>query len=154
MSLAKVFYLLKDAETRTGELYAMIGLNVSITHPELADLFGSLARDEELHARQIAFMQNVFLQSQDSFLEKPETEASIAEFMQNLEMTKSFLNQHFATVQPQDMIRLFLDLERNLVEKHRLLFLKAADPQVKNLLESLNLGDANHIKKLLDFQMP
>lgn len=153
MSLAKTFYLLKDAETRTGELYALISLNVSIAHPELSDLFSELAREEELHARQIMMMQNLFLQSEGSFLEQPETEGSVAEFVQNLEMTKNYLNQHHAEIQPRDLINLALDLEQNLVEKHRMLFLKAADPQIKSLLENLNLADASHIKKLHDFRL-
>ena len=57
MSLAKTFYLLKDAETRAGELYAMIALSVSITQPALAELFNELAGEEHQHARQIEIMR-------------------------------------------------------------------------------------------------
>jgi hypothetical protein len=153
MSLEKTFYQLKNAELRAGELYALIGLSVAITRPELGDMFNALADEEKLHARQIELMQNFFMQSKDSFLENPESEKMITEFMQNLEMTKNYFNQHFAEVKPRDIIGLALDLELNLIEKHRLFFLKVHDPQIKNLLENLNLADASHIKKLQDFPL-
>ena len=35
MSLEKTFYLLKAAETRIAGLYSLIGLSVSVSHPEL-----------------------------------------------------------------------------------------------------------------------
>ena len=153
MSLQKTFYLLKEAESQAGELYAMIGLSVSISHPGLSGMFNELSRDEQLHSRQIELMQNLFLQSQDAFLENPETERTIAEFMQNLEMTRNYFNQHQAAIQPHDLIGLAIDLEQNLIEKHRTFFLAATDPQIKSLLESLNLADAEHIKKLHDFPL-
>jgi hypothetical protein len=137
MALGKTFYMLKNAEIQAGELYVQIGLSVSIAHPGLSELFNDLAQEEELHAKQIELLRNLFLQSEDVFLENPETEKMIAEFMRNLETVKDYFNLH---------------LERNLVEKHRLFFMKAADPQIKNLLENLNLADAGHIRKLEAFQ--
>jgi rubrerythrin len=151
MSLAKTFYLLKNAELQAGELYAMIGLSISITQPELADLFNDLAREEELHARQIVLMQSLFLESQESFLQDPETEILIAEFIQKLEGARDYFNRHFAEIKPSDLIDLAMGLERDLVEKHRMFFIKVADPQIKSLLENLNLADLNHIRKLEDF---
>lgn len=153
MSLEKTFYLLKNAELQAGELYALIGLNVAIAHPELSDLFNDLAKEEKLHARQIELMHSLFLQSKDSFLENPETERTIAEFMQNLEMTKNYFNRHQARIQPRDLINLAMDLEQNLLEKHRMFFMKVTDPQIKNLLENLNLADTGHICKLRDFPL-
>ena len=152
MSLAKTFYLLKNAELQTGELYTMIGLSVAITQPELSELFNDLAKEEELHARQIVLMQSLFLESQESFLQDPETEKMIAEFMQKLEAARDYFNRDFAEIKPRDLIGLAMDLERNLVEKHRMFFMKVADPQIKNLLENLNLADLTHIRKLEDFQ--
>ena len=152
MALGKTFYLLKNAELQAGELYALIGLNVAIVNPELSDLFNDLAKEEELHAKQIEMLRNLFLQSEDAFLENPETEKMIAEFIRNLETATDYFNQHQAQMQPRDLIDLALGLERNLIEKHRLFFMKAADPQIKNLLENLNLADLSHVRKLEDFQ--
>jgi rubrerythrin len=152
MALGKTFYMLKNAEIQAGELYVQIGLSVSIAHPGLSELFNDLAQEEELHAKQIELLRNLFLQSEDVFLENPETEKMIAEFMRNLETVKDYFNLHHAQMQPRDLIDLALGLERNLVEKHRLFFMKAADPQIKNLLENLNLADAGHIRKLEAFQ--
>ena len=153
MSLAKTFYMLKDAELQAGELYTQIGLSVAIAHPELSDLFNDLAREEELHAKQIVLMQNLFLQSEESFLQEPETEKLIAEFIQKLEAARNHFSQHYAEMQPRDLIGMALDLEQNLVEKHRMFFLKVADPQIKSLLENLNRADIGHIKKLHDFRL-
>lgn len=152
MSIAKTFYLLKNAELQTGELYTMIGLSIVLAHPGLSDLFNDLAKEEELHARQIELLRNLFLESEDAFIENPETEKMINEFMQNLEMSKTYFNRHHAQIQPRDLIDLALGLERNLVEKHRMFFMKAADPQIKNLLENLNLADEAHVRKLENFQ--
>ncbi len=153
MALAKTFYLLKNAELQAGELYTMIGLSVAIIHPELSDLFNDLAKEEELHARQIVLMQNLFLESEESFLQEPETERLIEEFMKKLEATRDYFNQHYAELKPRDLIALAMDLELNLIEKHRMFFLKVADPQIKSLLENLNLADASHIKKLHEFPL-
>ncbi len=153
MSLAKTFYLLKNAELQAGELYATIGLSVAIAHPGLSDLFNDLAKEEELHARQIVLMQNLFLESQESFLQEPETENMIAEFMRKLEDARDHFNLHHAELQPRDLIALAMDLEKNLIEKHRTFFMKVADPQIKSLLENLNMADAGHIQKLQDFQL-
>jgi rubrerythrin len=152
MSLAKTFYLLKDVETRIGELYSLISLNTAILQPKLAELFGDLAEEEKVHAREIELLQSLFLESKDPFLENPEIEKLIAEFMQNLDMTRNYVNQHDAEIGPRDLIDLALELEKSLVEKHRLLFMKAGDPQIKKLLENLNLADAGHVRKLIDFQ--
>jgi rubrerythrin len=153
MSLAKTFYLLKDAELQAGELYSQIGLSVAIAHPELSELFNDLARDEELHARQIVLMQNLFLQSEESFLQEPESEKLIVEFIQKLEAARNYFGQHYAEMQPRDLIGIALDLEQNLVEKHHMFFLKVADPQIKSLLENLNRADAGHVKTLQDFSL-
>jgi rubrerythrin len=152
MSLAKTFYLLKDAEARTGELYSLIGLSVSITQPALSDLFNELAEEEQLHARQIDLMRNIFLQSQDAFLETPEAEKAIAEFKQNLDMIRDYFNQHFGQMQPADLINLALDIERNLVERHQAFFFHVSDQQVKKLFENLNLGNTAHIRRLEEFK--
>ncbi|MBE0665464.1 MAG: hypothetical protein E4H23_08730 [Chrysiogenales bacterium] len=152
MSLAKTFYLLKNAELRTGELYALIGLSFAIAQPALSELFNDLAEEEKLHARRIELMQSVFLQSEDAFLENPEAERMIGEFLENLDMIRNFFNQHYAQMKPKDLINLALDLERSLVEKHHTFFLQVNDPQSKKFFESLNLGDESHIRKLENFK--
>ena len=152
MSLEKTFYLLKAAETRLGELYAMIGLSVSISHPAVSDLFNELADEEKMHCRQIELMQNVFLQSKDAFAENPEAEQLISEFVQNVETVQHYFNQKHQELQVSDLLNLARDLEANLVEKHRTFFMKVNDPQVKKLFESLNLTDQSHLRKLEDFQ--
>jgi rubrerythrin len=151
MSLAKTFYLIKNAEVQASELYTLIGLSVSIAHPELSDLFNSLADDEKLHAKQIEFIREIFLESGESFLENPEAEEMIGEFIKELETAKNHFNQHYAELQPRDLIQMAMGLEKNLLEKHRLFFMKVDDPQIKSLLESLNLADTSHIKKLHEF---
>ncbi len=152
MSLEKTFYLLKAAETRLSELYAMIGLSVSISHPALYDLFSELAEEEKLHCRQIELMQNVFLQSKDAFAENPEAEKLISEFVQNVETVQRYFTQKHQELQVSDLLDLARDLEANLVEKHRTFFMKVTDPQIKKLFESLNLTDTSHLRRLEDFQ--
>lgn len=151
MSLAKTFYLLKDAETRTGELYALIGLSVSVSRPELADLFNELAEEERQHARQVDLLRGFFQESPEAFLETPEAEMTIADFVQNLQTIRGYFNQHHATMRPADLISLALDVERHLAEKHQTFFFQVTDPQIKKLFESLNLGNAAHIRKLETF---
>jgi rubrerythrin len=153
MSLAKTFYLLKDAETRTGELYAMIGLSVSVTRPDLFDLFSELAEEEEVHARQVEMMRNIFLECQDAFLATPDAERMIAGFVENVDMIKNNFNQRHAQLQPRDLIELALDIENSLVERHRTFIFKVTDLQVTKLFESLNLGNINHINKLRCFPL-
>jgi len=152
MSLDKIFYMLKDAELRAAELYAQLGLNLSIVQPALSDLFNELSEDEKLHARQIELVRDLILQCRDAYLEKPEAEELIREFLQNVEAIKSYFNQHNARLQPSDLINLALDLERSLVEKHGIYFASTRDAGVKSLFQSLNLGDTAHIRKLEDFQ--
>jgi rubrerythrin len=153
VSLAKTFYLLKDAETRTGELYALIGLNVSIAHPDLAELFTDLAAEERQHARQVEMMQGYFRGSPDSFLETPDAERTIVEFVENLETVRGYVNQHHATLKPADLIGLALDIERQLAERHRTFIFNVDDLQLKRLLDSLNRGNAAHIRRLESFPL-
>ncbi len=153
MSLAKTFYLLKDAETRAGELYALIGLNVSITHPELAELFNDLAAEEQQHARQVEMMRGYFQGSPDSFLENPEAERVIASFVENLETIGLHVNRSHAALKPADLIGLALDVERHLAERHRTFIFQVTDPQLKRLFENLDLGDAAHIRRLESFPL-
>ncbi|HOW44291.1 MAG TPA: hypothetical protein PK919_03855 [Candidatus Aminicenantes bacterium] len=153
MSLAKTFYLLKDAETRTGELYALIALNVSITQPALAELFSDLAAEEEQHARQVDLMRGYFQESPDSFLENPEAERVIAGFVENLETLRGYVNRSQAALKPADLVGLALDVERHLAERHGAFIFNVSDPQLKRLFESLNLGNAAHIRKLESFPL-
>lgn len=153
MSLAKTFYLLKDAETRAGELYALIGLNVSIAHPALAELFNDLAAEEEQHARQVEMIRGYFQESPDSFLETPEAERVISGFVENLETIRRYVNQQYAALKPADLVSLALDVERQLVERHGAFIFSVSDPQLKRLFESLNLGNAAHIRKLESFPL-
>lgn len=151
MSLEKTFYLLKAAETRLGELYADMGLSIAVTHPGHYDLFSELAEEEKMHCRQIELMQSIFMQSKDAFVENPEAERFISEFMEKVGTVARFFAQKNKELTPADMIRLALDLENNLVEKHRTFFLKVTDPQIKKLFESLNLVDEAHVRKLENF---
>jgi rubrerythrin len=152
MSLQKTFYLLKAAETRVGELYANMGLSLAVTHPGHYDLFSELAEEEKLHGKQIELMQGIFMQSNDAFVENPEAEQLIAEFVEKVDTVSQYFAQKNTELTPADMIHLALDLERNLVEKHRTFFLEVTDPQIKQLFESLNLVDKAHILKLEEFR--
>jgi rubrerythrin len=152
MSLAKTFYMLKDAELRTGEVYASIGLAVSIAQPELSDLFNDLAEEEKLHASQIELMRNIFLDSKDAFLENEEAEKTIGEFLQNLEMIKSYFILHHAQMKPGDLLHLALDLEKHLVESHSALFMNIQDDSVKKLFANLNSGNEAHLRRLETFK--
>ena len=153
MSLEKTFYLLKDAETRVANLYSMMGLSVSVSHPALYDLFTELAKEEKMHCKQIELMQNIFLQGQDVFMETPEAEQLISEFLQNVETVYHYFNQKHQELKAADLLNLARDLESNLVEKHRTFFMQINDPQVKSLFENLNLADLAHVRKLEDFQL-
>jgi hypothetical protein len=53
---------------------------------------------------------------------------------------------------PADLLHLVLDSERNLVECHQTFIFHVVDPQIKNLFESLNLGNNAHIRHLEDFK--
>lgn len=152
MSLEKTFYLLKAAEARMDELYALMGLSVSISHPGIHDLFTELAEDEKMHGKQIELMQNIFMQSNDSFVENPEAERIISEFVQNADTVKKYFNQKHLELKPTDLTALALDLEHNLVEQHRTFFMNVTDPQIKKLFESLRLADQAHVRKLENFR--
>lgn len=152
MSLSKTFYLLKDAERRTGKFYSLIALSVSITQPNLADLLNDLAEEEEQHARQVEMMHNYFLQGPDAFLETAEAEKTIAEFVQNLDTIKNYFNQNFGKIKTGDLVDLALDIERNLVESHQAFIFQVVDIQIKKLFESLNQGNKSHIQRLERFQ--
>lgn len=152
MSLEKTFYLLKDAETQVANLYSMMGLSVSVSNPALYDLFTELAEEEKLHCKQIELIQNIFLQSQDAFMETPEAERLISEFVQNVETVHHYFNQKHQELKAPDLLNLSRDLESSLVEKHRTFFMQITDPQIKNLFKNLNLADLAHVRKLEDFQ--
>ena len=152
MSLEKAFYQMKAAEVQIAALYNLISLSISIKQPSLSDLFKELADEEMMHAKQIELLQNIFQQSTDGFLEMPQSESKIAEFIQNVEMVKGYFNTKHLELKPTDLINLALDLERNLVEKHHTFFMNVTDPQIKQLCASLNLADEVHIRKLENFQ--
>jgi len=151
MALAKTFYMLKDAELRASELYATIGLSLSIAQPGLSDLFNELAEEEKVHAQQVEMMRTIFLDCKDAFLEDEQAEKAISGFLQNLEMIKSYFNRHHAQMQPRDLLSLALDLERHLVESHDVFFIKITDDSVKKLFASLNSGNNAHIRRLETF---
>ena len=151
MSLEKTFYLLKAVETNAAELYTLIGLSISVSQPTLSDLFMELSAEEKMHCTQIELIQNIFLQSKDAFVENPEAEKMIADFLQLLQKTEKYFNEKHQELKPTDLINLALDLERNLVEKHRTFFMNVIDPQIKQLFASLNLADEAHIRKLENY---
>ena len=152
MSLAKTFYLLKDAEMRIGELYSLIALSVSVTQPDLADLLNDIAREEEQHARQVEIMRTYFQERPDHFLETPEAERHISEFMENLDTIRIYFNQNFATMKPADVIDLALDIERNLVECHQTFIFKVTDQKTESFFKSLIFGSNDHIRRLEEFK--
>lgn len=151
MSLEKTFYLLKAVETNAAELYTLIGLSIAVSQPTLSDLFMELSAEEKMHCKQIELIQNIFLQSKDAFVENPEAEKMIADFLQLLQKTEKYFNEKHQELKPTDLINLALDLERNLVEKHRTFFMNVIDPQIKQLFASLNLADEAHIRKLENY---
>jgi len=148
MSLEKTFYLLKTVETNTAELYALIGLSLSVSQPALSYLFMELSGEEKMHCKQIELMQNIFMQGKDAFAENPGTEKMVADFLQLIQKSEKYFNEKNQELKPADLINLALDLERNLVEKHRTFFMNVNDPQIKQLFASLNLADEAHIRKL------
>jgi hypothetical protein len=152
MSLEKTFYLLKDAETRVADLYSMMGLSVSVSHPALYDLFTELSEEEKMHCKQIELMQNIFQQSKDIFVETPEAEKLISDFVQTVETVHRYFDQKHQELSVPDLLNLARDLESSLVEKHRTFFMRITDPQIKSLFENLNLADRAHVRKLEDFQ--
>jgi rubrerythrin len=152
MGLAKTFYLLKDAETRTGELYATIGLSVAIADPELADLLNDLSAEERQHAQQVEMTREYFLQSPDAFLATPDAERTIAGFVENLATVRNYFNQNFAKMRPADVLDLALDIERNLVECHQTFVFKLTDRGIESLFKSLNVGNNDHIRRLQEFK--
>ena len=129
-----------------------MGLSFAVTHPRHYDLFTELAEEEKMHCKQIELMQSIFVQSMDAFVENPDAARFITEFVEKVEMVAQYFAQKNQELTPADMISLALDLENNLVEQHRIFFLKVTDPQIKKLFESLNLVDEAHVRKLENFK--
>lgn len=152
MSAEKILYQLKDAELRTGELYALIGLSLSVTQLRLSELFDELAEEEKLHARQIELMQTMIMQSREAFLQTPEAEDLISDFLGYLDMVRAQFNRHYDKLQPADLIAMALDIERHMVEAHGCFFVSVTDEATRRFFKNLNLGNEAHIRKLESFQ--
>ena len=153
MSIAKTFYSLKDAENRTSELYSLISLNTSLKYPELSILFESLAEDEKLHAKQIDMMQQLFVETEDTFVSDPKTDQMIDAYPSFIEDFKKYFLLNFEKMNVGDILNIAIETENNLVEKHRQLFIQTIDPGIKKLFESLNFGDLEHLKRLQNFEL-
>jgi hypothetical protein len=98
-------------------------------------------------------MQGCFQGSPDTFLETPDAERTIVEFVENLETVRGYVNRHHATLKPADLIGLALDIERQLAEKHNTFLFTVTDLQLKRLFENLNLGNAAHVQRLESFPL-
>ncbi len=153
MSIAKTFYSLKDAETRTAELYSLISLNTSLKYPELSTLFESLVEDEKLHAKQIDMMQQIFAETKDAFVSDPKTDLVIADYPKFIEDFKKYFLRNFETMNVGDILNIAIETENHLVEKHRQLLIQTFDPGLKKLFENLNSWDMEHLKKIQNFEL-
>jgi hypothetical protein len=153
MSIAKTFYSLKDAETRTADLYLLISLNTSLKYPELSNLYESLAEDEKLHARQIEMMRQIFAEAEDAFVSDPKTDQMIGAYLIFIEDFKKYFLLNFEKMNAGDILDIAIETENNLVEKHHRLLIQTIDPGIKRLFESLNFWDLEHLKKLQNFDL-
>ena len=153
MSTARIFYSLKEAENRTAELYSLISLNTSLKYPELSILFEGLEEDEKLHAKQIDMMHQIFAETEDLFVSSPDADQRIGDFLHFIDGFKKYFLQNFEIMNTGDILSVALEIENNLVEKHRQLIIEAIDPGIKKLFESLAFGDRGHIQKLQDFEL-
>jgi rubrerythrin len=150
MSLSKLFYLIKSAEGQTAEFYDRIRLDLAVQNPSLSDFFGELADDERLHEKQVELIQTIFLNSKDAFLEKEGAETEMEVFLAALEEARLHYRRDAAVLKPSDLLRMARDLETSLLERHRTFFLETTDPGIRKLLESLNLADEYHLRRLTD----
>lgn len=150
MSLEKMFYLLKSAEGEAAEFYDQIRLDLSIGNPYLSDFFAELAKDERMHEKQVMLLQSIFLGSKEAFLEREGAERQMAEYLEFFAETRQRYERERDSLDMGGLLEMARTLEESLLEKHRTFFLEVTDPQVRQLLGTLNLADEYHLKRITE----
>lgn len=148
MSLERIFYLLKEAESRSAGLYDAAALNVSLRLPQLAELFGQLAAEERVHERQVDHIHTLFRGAKDCFSITPHAEEILADFLELLQRLEAYVRESGAELARGDLLRLALELETTLVENHRTLAFTIQDPGLKKLAENLMRADEGHLQRI------
>jgi len=150
MSLEKMFYLLKAAESEAAEFYDRIRLDLAVKNPYLSDFFAELAQDERMHEKQVVLLQSIFLGARDAFLEKAGAQAQMEAYLEFFAGVRRRYDREWEGLDAKGLLELARELEESLLEKHRVFFLEVTDPQVQQLLSSLNLADEYHLKRITD----
>ncbi len=150
MSLQKLFYMLKSAESEAADFYDRIRLDLSLKDPTMSDFFADLARDERLHEKQVVLVQSIFLNSKDAFLEKDGAEAQMEEYLLLFGKIRARYLREGGQLDTKALLKMARKLEEGLMERHRTFFMEVTDPGIQKLLGSLNLADEYHLKRITD----
>jgi hypothetical protein len=150
MALAKILYQLRAIEDRIAEIYDFIGLGCALSKPEIADMFSELAGDERLHAKEVAHVQAIFSNNADEFDQHPPDEAVLDNFQATLERTASVFREQLNLLETKAILEKAAELERNLIERHRLLYISTHNLQLHKLLNMLMAFDLQHHERMVN----
>lgn len=151
ISIERCFYLLKKAEQESEKLYTAISLNSSLRFPDLSGFFSILAEEEKTHARFFDMIHTYYQNADTLFFEEPDAERTLEEFLQFVEKQREFFLSHFERLTQLEIIDIARQIEDNLAEKHHFFAIRVLDEKMKKFLESLLLGDNDHLSKIENF---
>jgi len=134
-----------DAERAAGEFYRFLSETFA-THPEAAAAFGTLAEEEEGHARTFEFLRSLVRDGDQEALLKPSFGENLERLRRGLEKAKEDLR---AKPSLADAVGMALLLEETTLERDKAAFAEIADREIQRLIKSVITADDGHRRDLI-----
>lgn len=148
-----IFDHLKKIELSCSDLYAAFHDRLKEKDPHLAKLFKELSEEEILHVKSIEMVENLYLESPESFIEVIEHEDLIYNTLETVERIKKQYIEETESLNPQDMLKIAEDLEALIEGNHGEFESKLKDDNIKSLLKSLSSADKAHLQLLKGYRI-
>jgi len=150
MSILLLFSKLKQMERETASLYLYVSQKIAHEHMGLSHLFEELADEEIIHEKQVELAKNIFLEAKN-FNIKEDGIKILDDILKMVQYKRKYFMKNSDRMDSIDIIKIALDIETNMEEKHHGFYIKTEDKNLKALFQSLCTNDKAHAEKLKQF---
>lgn len=146
MGIINILSKLKQNEKESGDLYRYISEKYSGRNNEISRLFSTLSEEERAHEREVDMALRIIPETNAA--EVPEALYVVDKLVIYVQEVRDLIENEIDSLSPEKIVRIALELESELEERHHSFYYQVDDEKVKALFKSLASYDSSHSDKL------
>jgi rubrerythrin len=142
---------MKEMEKQASLLYSLIQEKLVNRDQEMARLFLTLAKEEEVHEKEVDMAMDIFLEAPVVFTKIEYASDMVYEVIKSIKQTQEYVKENVYSLTDKEILEAIIDLETAIESKHQFAFYNVENAELKQFFKNLLTYDTSHVTKLNNF---